>query len=144
MARKKATNTAPEPDDIDEFGDDEPDEDVDLDPDIEEDADFDDDTGDEDDSDFDDDSEDEESEDGETLDELEAEELEMLTEDEASEVLAVDEAAELAAIRREELALRVEPEEAKTDEFVCSVCFLVKRKSQLADRRKKICRDCVE
>ncbi len=29
------------------------------------------------------------------------------------------------------------------DEFVCQSCFLVKHPSQLADRKKKLCRDCV-
>lgn len=80
--------------------------------------------------------------DGEALDELEAEELEMLTDDEAAETIVVDEAAEMRALRREELALDVDPEAASADEFVCQSCFLVKRMSQLADKRKKICADC--
>jgi hypothetical protein len=79
----------------------------------------------------------------ETLDELEAEELEMLTEDETSEMLVIDEAAEMRAIRRAEISMNVESvDEATADEFVCSSCFLVKRSSQLANKRKKICRDC--
>jgi hypothetical protein len=79
----------------------------------------------------------------ETLDELEAEELEMLTEDETSEMLVIDEAAEMRAIRRAEISMDVESvDEATADEFVCSSCFLVKRSSQLANKRKKICRDC--
>ena len=78
----------------------------------------------------------------EALDELEAEELDMLTEDEESEVLIVDEAQEIRSIRREELALDRDPEVPQADEFVCSSCFLVKRTSQLANKRKKICRDC--
>jgi len=77
------------------------------------------------------------------LDELEAEELEMLTEDESSETLVIDEAAEMRAIRRAEISMDVESvDEAAADEFVCSSCFLVKRSSQLANKRKKICRDC--
>jgi len=28
-------------------------------------------------------------------------------------------------------------------EFVCQSCFLVKNQTQLADRRRKLCRDCV-
>jgi hypothetical protein len=28
-------------------------------------------------------------------------------------------------------------------EFVCQSCFLVKNETQLADRKKKLCRDCV-
>ena len=34
-------------------------------------------------------------------------------------------------------------ESVGSDEFVCSACFLVKRITQLADRRKTLCRDCV-
>jgi len=79
----------------------------------------------------------------EALDELEAEELEMLTEDESSEVIVVDEAAEMRAIRRAEIAMDAgEVDEAASDEFVCTSCFLVKRQSQLAAKRKKICQDC--
>ncbi len=79
----------------------------------------------------------------EALDELEAEELEMLTEDETSETLVIDEAAEMRAIRRAEIAMDVESvDKATLDEFVCTSCFLVKRSSQLANKRKKICRDC--
>ena len=79
----------------------------------------------------------------ETLDELEAEELDMLTEDETSETLVIDEAAEMRAIRRAEIAMDVESvDEATQDEFVCTNCFLVKRSSQLANKRRKICRDC--
>jgi hypothetical protein len=85
----------------------------------------------------------EEEEDEEALDELEAEELDMLTEDEEAEVLLVDEAAELRALRREEmLSLDVEAEEIRRNEFDCSSCFLVKRTSQLANRKRMICRDC--
>ncbi|MEN8239034.1 MAG: DUF4193 family protein [Actinomycetota bacterium] len=79
----------------------------------------------------------------EALDELEAEELEMLTEDETTETLVIDEAAEMRAIRRAEISMDVESvDEAASDEFVCTSCFLVKRSSQLANKRKKICRDC--
>ena len=61
-------------------------------------------------SDDDDQSDDSDEADGEgevaaALDELEAEELDMLTEDETSETLVVDEAAEMRQIRREELAM---------------------------------------
>lgn len=81
--------------------------------------------------------------DAEALDELEAEELDMLTDDETSETLVVDEAAEMRQIRREELAMdRKGADEATEGEFVCSNCFLVLKTSQLADGRRKICRDC--
>ena len=79
----------------------------------------------------------------EAFDELEAEELEMLTEDETSETLVVDEAAEMRAIRRAELAMDQQGvAEATEGEFVCSSCFLVLKASQLANPRKKICKDC--
>ncbi len=99
-------------------------------------------------SDDDDKSDDSDEADGEgevaaALDELEAEELDMLTEDETSETLVVDEAAEMRQIRREELAMdRKGADEATDGEFVCSNCFLVLKTSQLADSRRQICRDC--
>ena len=31
----------------------------------------------------------------------------------------------------------------QSDEFVCTSCFLVKSSNQLADKKKKLCRDCV-
>ncbi len=79
----------------------------------------------------------------EALDELEAEELEMLTEDEEAESLPVDEAEELRQIRRAAMSLESAADTAGAGEFVCSSCFLVKAGSQLADRRRKLCRDCV-
>jgi Domain of unknown function (DUF4193) len=86
-------------------------------------------------------SDDEEEDETEALDELEAEELELLDE-EVSESLLVDEVAELRAIRREELTMNVEAQAVRGDEFVCRSCFLVKRASQLADRKKILCVDC--
>ena len=83
----------------------------------------------------------EEESDEEALEELEAEELELL-DDEMNESLLVDEAAELRAIRREELSFNVEVQGVAPGEFVCQSCFLVKRKSQLADPVRMICRDC--
>jgi hypothetical protein len=98
----------------------------------------------EDDDDDDDDGDDDgDDDDPEALDELEAEELEMLTEDESDETIVVDEAAEMRAIRRAELALEGDSADAaQSGEFVCSSCFLVKRNAQLANKRKKICFDC--
>jgi len=96
-----------------------------------------------DDDDTEDDTEGDTEVEAEALDELEAEELEMLTEDETAEVLVVDEAAEMRAIRRAELAMDQQGvAEATEDEFVCSKCFLVLKVSQLANPRKKICKDC--
>ncbi len=95
------------------------------------------------DSDGDGDSDADPEADAEALDELEAEELEMLTDDESSEALVVDEAAEMRAIRREELAMdRSGADEATEGEFVCSQCFLVLKTSQLADARRNVCNDC--
>jgi hypothetical protein len=76
------------------------------------------------------------------LEELGAAELNMLTEDEAAEALRVDEAAEVESLRKAELALQDEGEEISADEFVCTSCFLMKRTSQLANKSKKICKDC--
>ena len=79
----------------------------------------------------------------EALDELEAEEREMLTEDESDETIVVDEAAEMRAIRRAEISMEEESaDSAHSDEFVCSSCFLVKKNSQMANKRRKICFDC--
>jgi hypothetical protein len=121
------------------------DEDLDVDALIDEDTLIDDDTlsDDDDDEAIDDETDDETDEDDEALDELEAEELEMLTEDETSETLVVDEAAEMRAIRRAELAMDQQgAAEATEGEFVCSNCFLVLKSSQLANPRKRICKDC--
>ncbi len=132
---------------IDEISEEDPpedlselDEDLDVDPLSDDDGKaIDDETDDETDEDADEDAD----EDDEALEELEAEELEMLTEDETSETLVVDEAAEMRAIRRAELAMDQQgAAEATEGEFVCSNCFLVLKSSQLANPRKKICKDC--
>jgi len=89
------------------------------------------------------DDDDDDDDDDEALDELEAEELEMLTEDESVETIVVDEAAEMRAIRRAEIAMEGESvDAAAANEFVCTSCFLVKRTSQLANKRKRLCADC--
>jgi len=81
--------------------------------------------------------------DTEALDDLEAEELEMLTEDEASETIVVDEETQLRDIRRAQISMEASSVGgAAANEFVCSVCYLVKKSSQLSSRRKKICLDC--
>jgi hypothetical protein len=54
-----------------------------------------------------------------------------------------DEAA-LATLTRDE---RLEPVETRVvpmqaTEFMCKRCFLVKHRSQLADKKKMLCRDC--
>lgn len=77
-----------------------------------------------------------------TLDALEAEELELVESDETATML-VDEASEIMAIRRAELALDVEADARQGDEFVCQSCFLVLKATQLANKRKMLCVDCV-
>jgi hypothetical protein len=42
--------------------------------------------------------------------------------------------------KAETLAVKVLPQQS--NEFTCRNCFLVKHKSQLADKKKMICRDC--
>ena len=135
----------PDPEDIDEDEIEEDDIEADLDVVLADDL-LDDDE-DEDDDDFEDDGEepageDHDEETAEALEELESEELALL-DDEAAESLLVDEVEELRAIRREELTLNVEAQAPKTGEFVCQSCFLVKRTSQLANRKKMLCTDCV-
>jgi hypothetical protein len=78
----------------------------------------------------------------EALEELENEELKLL-DDEVGEALLIDEVQELRAMRRAELTIDVDAQEPKADEFVCQSCFMVKRTSQLANKRKMICKDCV-
>lgn len=77
----------------------------------------------------------------EALEELESEELALLDE-EVNEALLVDEVKELKAIRREELTMDVDAQAQRSDEFVCQSCFLVKRTSQLANRKQMLCTDC--
>lgn len=91
----------------------------------------------------DEDDEDHDDETAEALEELENQELQLLDE-EANEAMLVDEVAELRAMRREELTLNVDAQSQKADEFVCQSCFMVKRTSQLANKRKMICFDCVD
>jgi len=43
--------------------------------------------------------------------------------------------------RLESLSIRAVPKQA--NEFVCNSCHLVKNNSQLADRKRGLCRDCV-
>jgi hypothetical protein len=45
-----------------------------------------------------------------------------------------------ADLSHEELAVEVKPKQL--DEFTCMSCFLVHHRSQLADEKKLICRDC--
>ena len=76
------------------------------------------------------------------LDALEAEEIEIVESDESATML-VDEASEIMAIRRAEMSLGTEADAQRGDEFVCQSCFLVLKSSQLANKRKMLCVDCV-
>ena len=67
-------------------------------------------------------------------------------ETEEAQVAAAEEEedAALAAMVRDE---RLEPVESRVvpmqeTEFMCKKCFLVKHRSQLADKKKMLCRDC--
>ena len=46
-----------------------------------------------------------------------------------------------ADLSHEELAVEVMPRQE--DEFTCRSCFLVHHRSQMADEKKLICRDCI-
>jgi hypothetical protein len=120
-------------DDLDEALEDEFEDDLD--------DDLDDTDYDEDDDEADDDDQDEET--TEALEELETQELQLLDE-EKNENLLVDEVEVLRTIRREELTMNVDAQSQRKDEFVCQSCFMVKRTSQLANKRKQLCADCAE
>jgi hypothetical protein len=87
-------------------------------------------TGDEDDED-DDDEDDDDDEVEASLDDILRERL----------VVVVDDDEEEVGDERGDEPTRVLPRQP--DEFVCLSCFLVKNKTQLADRDKELCRDCV-
>jgi hypothetical protein len=84
----------------------------------------------------------EEEQDNESLEELKARRHDKnsgkVDEDEAEAA----ESFELpgADLSHEELALEVKPRQE--DEFTCMSCFLVHHRSQLADPKGMICRDC--
>src|SRR5438445_11560221 len=77
------------------------------------------------------------------------EELKARRNETQSGVVDVDEGQELenfelpgADLSGEELTVKVVPKQA--DEFTCSSCFLVRHRSQLADEKKMICRECAQ
>ena len=91
---------------------------------------------------LDDDDDDDEKDEGTVeLDPLEVEEMEAVEANEPATML-VDEASEIKAFRREEMALDLDSEGRRKDEFVCRSCFLVRNVVQLANKRRKICIDC--
>ena len=47
-----------------------------------------------------------------------------------------------ADLADEELTVRVVPKQV--DEFTCMSCFLVRHRSQLADDKKMICKECAQ
>ena len=134
-----------DPDEDLEEDDLDPDEDIDEDDDLDE-GDLDDDDLDEDDinggdQDEDDDEEDEDDQKTVTLDALEAEELETVETNDPATIL-VDEASEIKALRRKEMAIDVEADSRRVDEFVCTSCFLLRKNVQLADHKNMLCADC--
>jgi hypothetical protein len=156
MAENETTTTADEEiddlDDVEDIDEDALEDDLDEDLVVVEDEDFEDEDvlvaddeeiDDEADDEADDEDDDHDDETAEALEELENQELQLL-DDEANEAMLVDEAAELRAMRREELTLNVDAQSQKDDEFVCQSCFMVKRTSQLANKRKMICFDCAD
>jgi hypothetical protein len=77
----------------------------------------------------------------ESIQDLLAKQETRAEEEEAAE--EEDEAA-VATLTRDE---RLEPSESRVvpmqaTEFMCKRCFLVKHRSQLADKKKMLCRDC--
>jgi hypothetical protein len=69
----------------------------------------------------------------------------LLVKQEAAEEEEAEEEETLVALTREEklaepLEARVVP--IQSTEFTCKRCFLVKHRSQLADKKKMLCRDC--
>lgn len=70
---------------------------------------------------------------------------ELLVKQEAADEEEADEDEVVVPLTREEklaepLEARVVPIQAT--EFTCKRCFLVKHRSQLADKKKMLCRDC--
>jgi hypothetical protein len=94
-----------------------------------------------------DEDEDDEEEEKSGLDPGDSEEVEASLEDMLArrKASSEDEEESVFDMAREEapgtIAVRTVPR--KADEFVCSSCRLVKHQSQLADRKRRLCRDCV-
>jgi hypothetical protein len=73
-----------------------------------------------------------------SLDEILAKKEEAAAPEEEGEEESVLSAA--GSDRVETLTVKVVP--PQPTEFVCKKCFLVKHRSQLADKKRMICRDC--
>lgn len=71
---------------------------------------------------------------------------ELLVKQEAAEEAEADEEEPVIALTKED-RLVSDPGESRvtpmqSTEFVCKRCFLVKHRSQLADKKRTLCRDC--
>lgn len=71
-----------------------------------------------------------------SFDELVAKHPEVVEDDEDDPMLDLTREERLEA-----LSIRAAPKQA--NEFVCTNCHLVKHQSQMADRKRELCRDCV-
>ena len=76
-----------------------------------------------------------------SLDEIIAKKAEEPAPEEESEEESILETSR-GEERVEPLAVKVVPQQPT--EFVCKSCYLVKHRSQLSDKRKMFCRDCVK
>ena len=56
--------------------------------------------------------------------------------------MSVD-AAEKRNVKKSDLKLDEIADDKSEDEFICSICFMVLRNTQLAKPRAKVCVDCV-
>jgi len=88
------------------------------------------------------DDEDSEDEDDDELSGLLGEELKMVEEGVSGKVLTSEQAKEVAGMLREELSIHPDDHAIRLNEFLCESCFLVKRVTQRASGRSKICKDC--
>lgn len=76
---------------------------------------------------------------GETsLDEIVEKHVAVVEDDEEEEESLLDLSREE---RLESLSIRAVPKRA--NEFICKSCYLVKNFSQMADKKRELCRDCV-
>jgi hypothetical protein len=72
---------------------------------------------------------------------------ELLVKQEAADEADADEEEEAVIAHTKEERLAADPAESRVipiqeTEFVCKRCFLVKHRSQLADKKRTLCRDC--
>jgi len=72
---------------------------------------------------------------------------ELLVKQEAADEADADEEEEAGIALTKEERLAADPAESRVvpmqeTEFVCKRCFLVKHRSQLADKKRTLCRDC--